>query len=255
MLNVKEIKVKALTFYCCQVMGKAFASAVFSAMILACSQAPALKKSSDELTQKITIDRPVIKNLDDISPDLKKLRHSLVRLRVEQGKTTSYGTGFFYRSKDLLITSQHLFSEKHECIITKKCHITFGFTKNAKELNEQSMQVEVVLQDYKKDLIYLKVAESAHLKDVIPLNEIAKNNEGVLTAAGFFQDQPALTFSQGKSLSTNSSSIIVSAGFSGSPIINKNGQLVGVVSSYMPIQGQAIGLAQFIDNETLGLGR
>jgi S1-C subfamily serine protease len=213
---------------------------------LACSHEPKLKDGT------ITMDRPVIQNLDQVSGDLKKLQKSLVRLSLVDGNKTSYGTGFFFRSKDLLVTSHHLFSEKHECMTQQKCTITLGSAKNANELTEQSVAVEVVLKHPDKDLIFLKISDSSKFAGVEPIAAQAKNSQGELTAAGFFQDQPALTFSKGSVLthgnagnSQASSTIVVSAGFSGSPIVNKKGELVGVVSSYRPIEGQPIGLALF----------
>jgi S1-C subfamily serine protease len=214
--------------------------------VLGCSHAPKMK--TENKANRISMNRPVIKTLDDADAELKKLQHSLVRLTVG----THYATGFFYQSKDLLITSNHIFPEKHECVVSHKCEIVLGIAKNAKELDEHKIEVEVVMRDADKDVVYLKVQDSSHLSQVVPIKSKAKNASGTLTAAGFYQDQPALTFSQGQRIeSTNSqtlTNIIVSAGFSGSPIVNTDGELVGVVSSFRPIEGHKIGLAQFNEN-------
>ena len=220
--------------------------ALLSSMLLACVQAPQIKDD------KITMDKPVIQNLDEVSTDLKKLQNSLVRISVVDSTHTSFGTGFFFRTNELLITSEHLFPEKHSCMTQQKCEILVGFAKNSKELSEKTITVDVVLKNPEKDLIFLKVHNPAQFSSVVPLKDKAKNSNGTLIAIGFFQDQPAITFSQGQTLTALphkplSTNIIVSSGFSGSPVVNKNGELVGIVSSFRPLEGQPVGLAQLIN--------
>jgi S1-C subfamily serine protease len=203
----------------------------------------------------VTMDRPLIQSLDEVSPDLKKLQNSLVRLTLVDGEKTSFGTGFFFRSKDMLVTSHHLFSESHECMTNQKCSLTIGVAKNAKELSEQTVAVEVILKHPDKDLIFLKISDTSKFAHIEPIAAQAKDSQGELTAAGFFQDKPELTFSKGATFkdsplgdvknSRSATTIIVSSGFSGSPVVNRKGELVGVVSSYRPINGQPIGLALF----------
>jgi len=198
----------------------------------------------------VTIENPVIKDLNSVENDFKKMQRSLVRLRVDNPKNESFGTGFFYRSRDMVVTSHHLFNESHPCMTKLNCQITIGVAKDAKEVTEQSVKVEVVLKYPHKDLIFLKILDAVNVT-VEPLEKQSSSHDGPLTAVGFYQDKTELTFSRGKSLNKNSSagnltSIIVSGGFSGSPVVNKRGELVGVVSSFRPIKGQDIGLAQFI---------
>jgi S1-C subfamily serine protease len=196
---------------------------------------------------RVTMDRPVIKNLSDVNSDLQKLQHSLVRLRVnnEKLKEESYGTGFFFRTRDMLVTTQHLFTAGHECLTRLQCTINLGFAKDSQNVTEQLVTVEVVLKNPTKDLIFLKLKNAEQFAQIEPLQSQAKNIKGTLTAAGFYQDNPALTFSQGQTIDNSLTSIIVSSGFSGSPVLNSKGELVGVVSSYKPIQGRQIGLAQY----------
>lgn len=217
---------------------------------VACSTKP---RPADPNT--VTIDRPVIKDLSTVEPGLQKLKHSSVRLRVKNHDDESFGTGFFFRSRDLLVTTQHIFSDKHECLQKLECDIVLGFAKDSKDVIEQTVAVEVVLKYPTKDLIFLKIKDDSKLTDIAPLQNPTSQKDGTLTAIGFYQDNPSLTFSQGKNLDNSGertqTSIIVSAGFSGSPVINSRGELVGVVSSYKPIKGQHIGLAQFISMDDL----
>lgn len=200
------------------------------------------------------MERPVIKNLSEVDSEFKKMQHSLVRLRItnDKNKEESYGTGFFFRTKDLLVTSQHLFSTGHECLTKLQCQVNMGVAKDSKDVAEQKVDVEVVLKHPSKDLIFLKIKDASTFANAQPLQNQAKNNKGTLTAAGFYQDNPALTFSQGKNIENSLTSIIVSAGFSGSPVINNKGELVGVVSSYKPIKGEQIGLAQYTTMDDAG---
>jgi hypothetical protein len=132
--------------------------------------------------------------------------------------------------------------------------VNLGFAKDSKNVTEQTVTVEVVLKNPTKDLIFLKLKDAEKFADekfkqIEPLQSQAKNAKGTLTAAGFYRDNPALTFSQGQTIENSLTSIIVSSGFSGSPVLNSKGELVGVVSSYKPIQGQQIGLAQYTTME------
>lgn len=220
---------------------------IFATLQLGCSTVSTPQRGKDG---QVTIDRPVIKNLNEIDVRFRKLQHSLVRLRIGNAKEESYGTGFFFQTNDLLVTSQHLFTDGHECLVKLSCSIKVGFAKDSKDVQEQVVQAEVILKHPSKDLIFLKIKDNAQVANVQPLMNHGKSSKGTLTAAGFYQDNPALTFSQGKNLekagSEELTSIIVSSGFSGSPVLNSDGDVVGVVSSYKPIKGQQIGLAQYI---------
>lgn len=204
---------------------------------------------------EVTIEKPVIKNLDEVSTDLKKLKHSLVRIRVDNRVSESIGTGFFFRTRDLLVTTYHLFEDRHKCMTDSQCEVALGFAKDSKGVDERQVAVEVILKDPKKDLLFLKIKDNSQFADIVPIKDRAKNKKGKLVAAGFYQSNPALTFSHGKNLESknemNLTSIVVSSGFSGSPIVNNEGELVGMVSSYKPIVGSEVGLAQFMDIDDL----
>ncbi|MBY0316829.1 MAG: serine protease [Bdellovibrionales bacterium] len=222
-----------------------------------------LKKRDASVTQSnaISIDQPVIKNLDEVDARSKKLQHSLARIHLRQGANTlAIGTGFFYKSKDIFVTSYHVIEGKPECLTTGACTVFLGFVKNSKEVREIETRISVIFKSEAKDLIVLKIQDASQFSQVLPLQIKAKRKEGRLMTAGFYHDDPALTFSEGQLLKAQSkhakalSSIIVSAGFSGSPVINRQGELVGVVSSYKPIQGQqTVGLAEYIAADDLNV--
>jgi S1-C subfamily serine protease len=213
---------------------------------------------SPQTASRIEMEKPLIQNLSTAHPQMQNLKHSLVRLRLQDGqKQSSYGTGFFFKSRDLLVTTLHTF-DQHECLEKKVCEIFIGFAKDEKDVNETSLQVSVALRDSDKDLLFLSVKNPetmAHVKPLALPRSSASQKQKVserLIAAGFFQDGSALTFSHGKASEQNrnetATTIIVGHGFSGAPVVNEFGELVGVVSSYHPLQNnKEIGLARYVD--------
>lgn len=211
------------------------------------------KPTEEQNSSLISIDKPIIKNLDEVDPQFKKMQKSLVRIHLQdEQKNTSIGTGFFFKTKELLVTNFHVLEGQPDCIKNNECILHLGLAQNAKDVIEYAVKVSVIFKYRDKDLAFLKVHDTEKLAEIIPLQNKAKNSQGKLMAVGFYHDDPAITFSEGKSLKNQTethkalSSIIVSAGFSGSPVINKDGELVGVVTSYKPIRGQHIGLAEYI---------
>lgn len=183
---------------------------------------------------------------------MQNLKHSLVRLRLgDDPKQSSFGTGFFFKSRELLVTSLHTF-DKHECLEKNQCELFLGFAKNEKEVQEIKIEVKVALKDTEKDLLFFTVKANEKMADIIPLQESKATPSKKIITAGFYQDGTELTFSHGqrrqKHLNETVTTMIVGHGFSGAPVVNEKGEVLGVVSSYHPLQNHnEIGLARFVD--------
>ncbi len=246
-----NVSCKYISFFCFLLLG-------------ACSSTVLRKKSSAVVNEKVVIDRPVVHSLDQAPSYLKKLKNSVVRLKIHQKKdeltqefTKEYiATGFFYKTSDLLVTSLHTFPSEHPCLSQQKCTVTIGLIKDAKTLSEKQVTATVALVETEKDLIYLKIPQIKEFMEISPLlpSEKAHTSKETLAVGGFFEDKPAITFTSGKKLNHNKTknltSLIVSSGFSGSPLIDEDGKLVGVISGFMPIKNHHIGLAQYVSVES-----
>jgi S1-C subfamily serine protease len=183
---------------------------------------------------------------------MQNLKHSLVRLRLaDDKKQNAYGTGFFFKSRELLVTTLHTF-EGHPCLEKKSCSLFIGLAKNESEISESSIDVSIALIDRTQDLLFLSVKNSDQLSQIVPLQKRKKEVPQRLIAAGFYQDSSKLTFSHGQTIKKNNqetvTSIIVGHGFSGAPIVNEQGELVGMVSSYHPLENnKELGIARYVE--------
>lgn len=207
-------------------------------------------------SSSLEIDKPIIQNLKTAQPQLQNLKYSLVRLHVQDQKNeSSFGTGFFFKTRELLVTTLHTF-DKNTCLEKSWCSLLVGFAKNEKDIDEVAVEARVALRDRERDLLFLEVKESERFSQVRPLKENKQKKNSHLVSAGFFQDGTSLTFSHGKSLKKDGSehvtSMIVGRGFSGAPVVNEAGELVGVVSSFHPLeQNRDIGIARYVELSTL----
>jgi S1-C subfamily serine protease len=198
------------------------------------------------------IDKPLIQNLTSAHPSMQNLKHSLVRLRIEdEKKQIAFGTGFFFKSRELLVTTLHTF-EGHPCLEKKNCSLFIGIVKNENEISESTIDVSIALIDRSQDLLFLSVKNSDQLSQIVPLQKRKQEGSQRLVAAGFYQDSSKLTFSHGQKIKKNNqetvTSIIVGHGFSGAPVVNEQGELVGMVSSYHPLENnKELGIARYVD--------
>lgn len=210
-------------------------------LITSCSLSPQ-KRSSETIATPSQIE-----NLNNVQPSLRKLQHSLVRIRLD----SNFGTGFFFKSRHLLVTSLHTF-DQHPCLEKNQCELLLGFVKNENTVNEVSVNTQIALRDSEHDLLYLSIKDTEKLSQVVPLFPASKGSAKKITTAGFYQDETSLTFSHGKTqkqhLNETVTTMVIGHGFSGAPVVNEIGEVLGVVSSYHPLRvNKNIGYARFTE--------
>jgi S1-C subfamily serine protease len=228
--------------------------AFFCATIGACTHATKPVGAASNNVQSVTVQTSQIQNLNQASRAQKNLKQSLVRLRVKNLKgQDSYGTGFFFKNRSLLVTALHTL-DQNSCIETGVCEIVIGLVENSTTVREMTVLAKIALRDPSSDLLFLEIKDEPVLSRVVPLQKSPGGKAEQITAVGFYQDSQALTFSHGVSqLGTavdgeTTTTIIVSQGFSGAPIVNAKGEVVGVVSSYHPlVNNKEIGIARFVE--------
>ncbi len=207
-----------------------------------------------EPSDRVTVEKSQIQNLHQASQLQKNLKQSLVRLRLQSSDgNDSFGTGFFFKNRNLLVTALHTL-EQSACLQNGECELMVGLVDSASSVHEVSVIAKVALRDPSSDLLFLEIKDSVKLSNIRPLQRASLPPTEQITAVGFYQDSPALTFSHGSSKSQaplqkeTLTTIIVSKGFSGAPVVNSKGELIGVVSSYHPLAANKdIGIARFVD--------
>lgn len=200
----------------------------------------------------LDIEKPLIQNLTTTSPSLQNAQKSLLRFHLKDRKNeSSFGTGFFFQSQDLIVTSLHIFDD-HPCLENKTCEVLVGLVKDEKSVDERLITLERVLIDTPRDLLFLQIKDKNRFSQVVPLQRANTSQSTHVVAAGFFQDSSSLTFTHGRFHKKNQnevvSTMIVGHGFSGAPVLNSSGHVVGVVSSFHPLQNQRdIGIARYVE--------
>lgn len=238
--------------------------AIYCAGITSCTHAPKVAGSASNdvqsTVQTVTVQTSQIQNLNQASRTQKHLKQSLVRLRVKNlAGQDSYGTGFFFKNRSLLVTALHTM-DQNACVQTGTCEITIGLVEDATKVRETTVTAKIALRDPSSDLLFLEIKDESILAGVVPLQKSSLSEKDPITAVGFYQDSSSLTFSHGTSQPhvehdayrrkdhETVSTIIVSQGFSGAPVVNARGEVVGVVSSYHPlVNNKDIGIARFVE--------
>ncbi len=233
--------------------------AIYCAGITSCNHAPKVAGNSSSGVQSVTVQTSQIQNLNQASRTQKHLKQSLVRLRVKNlAGQDSYGTGFFFKNRNLLVTALHTL-DQNACVQTGTCEITIGLVEDATKLKEITVTAKIALRDPTSDLLFLEIKDEAVLSGVVPLQKSSQSKAEPITAVGFYQDSQALTFSHGASQlrasgerptdePVTTTTIIVSQAFSGAPVVNAKGEVVGVVSSYHPlVNNNEIGIARYVE--------
>ena len=137
-------------------------------IFILCAHCTHTDKLTADKSTSIEMDKPLIQNLTTAQPQLQNLKYSLVRLHVEDKQNqSSFGTGFFFKTRELLVTTLHTF-DKNPCLEKSWCPVKLGFAKDEKDINEIAIEARVVLRDRDRDLLFLEVKQDERFASVQP---------------------------------------------------------------------------------------
>ena len=192
-----------------------------------------------------------IKTLSEIRTDrFKVFAEASVRLVIPYKKTDSQtgrvknmirrGSGFFYTSRNLIMTNYHVIEKQKDCVEGKRsCEIRFLHTDRLGQTRTFTRTVNVLALDFSTDFALLEV----NTPNSIPARVLEVERSYIdsnLVAVGYPNQDYTLKFSFGylnsfhPSTKRIVSSIQVRTGFSGSPVIDlKSGKIVGIVKEYL----------------------
>lgn len=151
---------------------------------------------------------------------------SVVSIRAA-GNERAQGSGFVYNSKGHIVTNEHVVSEAEQIEVT----FTDGSTKNARVVGKDPYTDLAVLKTDKKDLDSLKLGESSEVK--VGQRAIAIGNpfglRSSMTTGIISQRGRTIQIQGGFSIpNVLQTDAAINPGNSGGPLMNINGEVVGV---------------------------
>ena len=163
-------------------------------------------------------------------------RNKLVKKEVDYGdysnERSSYGTGFIINSSGYIITNYHVVKKSKSIDI--------------KYLNGEKSKAEIIIKDEENDIVILKPVHIANIKILdLPVRDSSRVGlgDGVYTLGySIPKILGGIVLSEGTviSLSGNNknpsvflTNILIQKGNSGAPVFNKDGKVIGLVSTFL----------------------
>ena len=178
---------------------------------------------------------------------LKNLKESVVHIETGIGKNKWYGTGFFVAS-DKVATNIHVVAPQRPIIMKKvgvnNTTLPVVGIKSIESVNKEAIGIVegVTAFDVKNDLVILKVNAFSTPFRIGNSKEIKVNEP--ITTMGF--PNRRFSFSKGRIYNIEKSGqrlqieIILGGGSSGSPVLNKKGEVIGIHPYSNPTLGYSL---------------